>query len=136
MNAPPIIFTDDQMTTALKQRQALALRGVQNLETFRRVLHALVHTAGIHFTFDPETDPRLRDYLAAGGLGAVEGAALGGVLGLAVGALAEEPELAGVGALLGAFIGGLAGMNRVQSGWRVRATWALDQTPELLVQPI
>lgn len=136
MNPPLIVLTDDQMTTALKQRQALALRGMQNLETFRRVLHGLVQSAGIHFAFDPESDARLRDYLSAGGLGAVEGAALGGFLGLAVGALAEEPELAGVGALFGALIGGLAGMNRVQAGWRVRATWALDQTPELLVQPI
>jgi hypothetical protein len=136
VNAPPIVLTDDQMTTALKQRQALALRGMQNLATFRRVLHVLVGTAGIHFILDPETDPRLRDYLASGGIGAVEGAALGGALGLAVGALAEEPELAGLGALLGALLGGLAGVNRVQSGWRVRATWALDQTPELLVQPI
>jgi hypothetical protein len=136
VNAPPIVLTDDQMTTALKHRQALALRGMQNLATFRRVLHVLVRSAGIHFVLDPETDPRLRDYLAGGGLGAVEGAALGGALGLAVGALAEEPEFAGLGALLGALFGGLAGVNRVQSGWRVRATWALDQTPELLLQPI
>jgi len=130
------LLTDNQMTTALRQRQAIALRGTQNLETFRRVLHMLVRTAGIHFVFDPETDPRLRDYLVAGGLGAAEGAALGGVLGLAVGALVEEPELAGVGALFGAIIGGRARMNRVQAGWRVHATWAPDQAPELLVQPI
>lgn len=134
MNIPSI--TDDQMATALTQRQTLSLRGAQNLETFRRVLHVLVRTAGIHFVFDPETDPRLRDYLAAGGLGAAEGAALGGLIGLAVGALVEEPEFAGLGALIGALIGGRARMNRVQAGWRVRATWALDQAPELLVQPI
>jgi hypothetical protein len=136
MNTRSIVVTDDQMITALKQRQAIALQGMQNLETFRRALHTLVRTNGMHFVFDHESDPRLRDYLAAGGLGAVEGAALGGALGLAVGMLAEEPELAGLGALLGAILGGIAGVNRVQSGWRVRATWALDQTPELLVQPI
>jgi hypothetical protein len=136
MKADSIIVMDDQMTTALQQRQALALRGIQNLETFRRVSHMLVRIAGIHFVLDPATDPHLRDYLTAGGLGAVEGAALGGILGLAVGALTEDPELAGVGALLGALIGGVAGRNRVQSGWRVRATWALEHTPELFLQPI
>jgi hypothetical protein len=136
VNAPPILLTDDQMTTALKQRQALALRGMQNLETFRRVLRVLVQTASIQFVLDPETDPRLRGYLAAGGIGAVGGAALGGALGLAVGALAEEPELAGLDALLGVLLGGLAGVNHVQSGWHVRAPWTLDQTPEMLVQPI
>lgn len=136
MKAHSIALTDDQMTTALKQRQTLTLRGMQNLETFRRVSHALVRIAGIHFVLDPDTDSRLCDYLAVGGLGAVEGAALGGFLGLAVGMLAEDPEFAGVGALLGALIGGVAGMNRVQSGWRVHATWALDHHPELFVQPI
>ena len=136
MKAHAIVLTEDQMTTALKQRQILELRGMQNLENFRRVLHMLVRIAGIHFVLDPETDPRFRDYFAAGGLGAVEGAAIGGFLGLAIGALVEEPELAAVGALLGALIGRAAGMNSVQSGWRVRATWAFDQTPELLVQPI
>ncbi|AGP41517.1 hypothetical protein [Sorangium cellulosum] len=136
MKAHSIVLTDNQMIAALEQRQAFALRGMQNLETFRRVLHTFVRTTGIHFVLDPETDPHLRDYLASGGLGVLEGAAAGGLLGLAVGVLAEEPALAGIGVLLGAVVGGVVGMNRVQSGWRVRATWALDGRPELLVQPI
>lgn len=136
MNTPDTIITEQQMLAALRQRQSFALRGLQNLENLRRALHAFVRTTGIHFTFDPDTNPRLRDYLAAGGLGAIEGAALGGALGLAVGALFDEPELAGVGAVFGALIGGFAGINRVSAGWRVRATWAPDQTPELFVEPI
>ena len=124
------------MTAALRRGDALALRGMKNLETFRRVLQMLVTTAGIRFTLDPETDPRFRDYFAAGLFGAVEGATTGGLLGLAIGVLAEDPDLATLGALLGGLIGHTAGMKSVRSGWRVRATWALDQSPELFVQPI
>ncbi|AKT37794.1 hypothetical protein [Chondromyces crocatus] len=136
MHTSSIILSDGQLLFALQQRQAFALRGLQNLVTFRRVMHELVDTAGIRFAFDPETDPRLRDFFLAGGLGAAEGAALGGFIGLAVEALVDVPKFGGVAALLGALIGGLAGVNRVQVGWRVRATLALDQTPEVLVQPL
>lgn len=136
MKNQSVALTDARITHAFMQRQALALRGFQNLENFRRVLHHLVQTSGLHFVFDPQSDPRLRDYLAAGGIGAVEGAAIGGAIGLAVGSLTEEPEVAALGMLLGALLGGVAGINRVQAGWRVRVTWALDQTPELLAQPI
>lgn len=136
MTTRSIVVTDAQIITALKQRQRIALRGIQNLEAFRRAVHQLAHSVDMHFVFDPETDTSLRDYLAAGGLGAVEGAALGGAIGLALGLLADEPQLAALCALAGGLIGGVSGVNRVRSGWRVRATLGLDNIPDLLLQPI
>jgi hypothetical protein len=136
MNASTLILTDEQMSTSLTQRQTFALRGVKNLETFRRVLHELARLGEVRFVLEPTSDVRLRDYLVAGALGAADAAALGAVIGIAVGLLAEEPELAGLGAMVGALIGGITGLSRVQSGWRVQARWSLDQAPELLLRPL
>lgn len=125
-----------QFQRALRQRQAIAARGVRNLEAFRLALHGLVRTTGLHFVIDPGSDPRLRDYLVAGCVGAVDGAVVGGMLGLGVGTLAKEPEVAALGALLGALIGALIGVYRVSQGVRIRVSRGLDGTPELLALPI
>lgn len=112
----------------------LAIHGIQAFQLLREAIADLQQSLGISVTFDPSSEPRLRDYLVVGTISAAEGSALGAVLGLLVGALFEKP---GEGLMLGLGIGAVSGaargVSRVKDGWRIYAGWDQAGAPLALI---
>jgi hypothetical protein len=123
------------LLTAISTRGSTALYGLDSLVLAREVFLELVSVSGYQLVFDPSSAPDLLDILGVAGLGALEGALLGGGLGSLLGAVLGYPAH---GLILGAALGGLAGgsrgMNAIHRGLRVRVTWLTPGFPEVVVE--
>lgn len=113
----------------------LTVKGLEALAVVRDAVQLFSERAGFRLEFDPESDPKLVDYIMTAALGALQGAAIGGLAGLLLGLLVDEPGMgAALGVGLGAAVGGLSGVDHVNAGWRIRATFLPDGSPLLLIQ--
>ena len=113
----------------------LVIRGAQAFQVLRETMVNLQKSLGVSVTFDPSSERRLRDYLVVGTIGAVEGAALGGLLGLLAGVFLERPAeglMLGLG--VGAIGGAAKGVSRVNDGWRLYVSWDSAGTPFALIE--
>jgi len=118
----------------LDRHGVVVVRGVSNLVALRGALEHLVRAAGLTLAFDADSAPELRDYLFLASTSALQGAAVGSVLGLLLGVLVGHPKaFIGLGAAAGAAVGATEGVAKVESGWRLRATWGADGQPIVLV---
>jgi hypothetical protein len=126
-----------QLVRALEQHGALTIYGPQGLVFARQAIEQVMKQAGYGITFDPTSDPDLVDYLTVATVSGLEGAIVGGGLGALVGLLFKRPA---AGAAIGAGLGGLAGagrgIQRVESGWRVRAVRELDGAPVVTINAL
>lgn len=113
----------------------LVVRGARAFQVLREAIANLQQSLGVNVTFDPQSEPRLRDYLVVGTIGVAEGAALGGILGLLAGILLEKP---GEGLMLGLGIGAVGGaargVSRVKDGWRLYVDWDQVGAPLDLIE--
>lgn len=93
--------------------------------------------AGYSITFDPTSEPDLIDYLTVTTVSGLEGAIAGGGLGALIGLLFRQPAAgAAIGAALGGFAGAERGLQRVNSGWRVRAVRELNGAPVVTIDAL
>ncbi|QQR46139.1 DUF1269 domain-containing protein [Myxococcus xanthus] len=133
-------MSKDSALALLKQIDTtggLIIRGYQSLQTLRETLHLAVREAGYQITFDPGSAPELVDYLLVAGHEGVEKAAQGALLGALVGLLFDNPKLgATIGAGLGAAKGLQDGIQRVERGWRIRATHDEHRNPVVTIDAV
>jgi hypothetical protein len=130
-------LTATALVRTLNQYGAVTLYGTNGLVAARRAIEHALAQAGCAITFEPASAPDLVDYLTVGTVSGIEGAALGAGLGALLGLLVDRPA---AGLALGAGIGLVAGANRgverVQSGWRVRAVRELDGLPCITINAL
>lgn len=126
-----------QLVRALEQHGALTIYGPQGLVLARQAIEQVMTQAGYGITFDPGSAPDLVDFLTVTTASGIEGAIAGAGLGALVGLLFKQPA---AGAAIGAGLGGLAGarrgIQRVESGWRVRAVRELDGAPVVTINAL
>lgn len=124
------ITTATQLVRALEEHSALTIYGPQGLVLARQAIEQVMKQAGYGITFDPASAPDLVDYLTVTSVSGLEGAIAGAGLGALIGLLFKQPA---AGAAIGAGLGGLAGagrgLQRVESGWRVRTVRELNGAP-------
>jgi hypothetical protein len=120
----------NELVLALNQTGAITIYGPQGLVLARRAIEQVMTQAGYGITFDPTSEPDLVDFLTVTTVSGLEAAIAGAGLGALVGLLFRQPA---AGAAIGAGLGGLAGasrgVQRVESGWRVRAVRELNGAP-------
>lgn len=133
-------MANDSALALLKQINStggLIIRGYQSLQTLREALHLAVRQAGYQVTFDSGSAPELVDYLLIAGHEGVEKAAQGALLGALVGLLFDNPKLgATIGAGIGAAKGIQDGIQRVEYGWRIRATHDEHRNPVVTINAV
>lgn len=126
-----------QLVHALEQHGTVTLYGPQGLVLARQAIEQIMKQAGYGITFDPASAPDLVDYLTVTTVSGLEGAIAGAGLGALVGLLFNQPA---AGAAIGAGLGGLAGVGRgvqrVKTGWRVRAVRELDGAPVVTINAL
>lgn len=124
------ITTASQLVRALNDHAGITIYGPQGLVLARRAIEQVLAQSGCEITFDPASAPDLVDYLTVTTVSGLEGALAGAGLGALVGLLFNQPA---AGAAIGAGLGGLAGagrgLQRVESGWRVRAVREINGVP-------
>lgn len=131
------ITTATQLVRTLEEHGALTIYGPQGLVLARQAIEQVMTQAGYGITFDPASAPDLVDYLTVTTVSGLEGAVAGAGLGALIGLLFKQPA---VGAAIGAGLGGLAGagrgVQRVESGWRVRAVRELNGAPIVTINAL
>lgn len=137
MKKQQTITNPSQLVRALSEHGAITVYGPQGLVLARRAIEQVLAQAGCAITFDPASAPDLVDYLTVTTVSGLEGAVAGAGLGALVGLLFKQPA---VGAAIGAGLGGLAGagrgVQRVESGWRVRAVRELNGAPIVMINAL
>ncbi len=131
------VTTASQLVRALNDHGGITIYGPQGLALARRAIEQVLAQSGCAITFDPASAPDLVDYLTVTTVSGLEGAIAGAGLGALVGLLFRQPA---AGAAIGAGLGGLAGagrgIQRVASGWRVRAVRELDGAPVVTINAL
>ncbi len=131
------ITTASQLVRALNDHGGITIYGPQGLVLARRALEQVLAQSGCTITFDPTSAPDLVDYLTVTTVSGLEGAIAGAGLGALVGLLFKQPA---AGAAFGAGLGGLAGagrgVQRVESGWRVRAVREINGAPIVTINAL
>jgi hypothetical protein len=131
------ISTAIDLLRALNKHGAITIYGPQGLVLARRAIEQFMTRAGYGITFDPTSEPDLVDFLTVTTMSGLEGAIAGAGLGALVGLLFRQPA---AGAAIGAGLGGLAGagrgVQRVESGWRVRAVRELNGAPIVTINAL
>ncbi|GMV19529.1 MAG: hypothetical protein AMXMBFR56_77530 [Polyangiaceae bacterium] len=126
-----------QLVHAVEQYGALNMYGPQGLIIARQAIEQVMRQAGYGITFDPASAPDLVDFLTVTTVSGLEGAIAGAGLGALIGLLFKQPA---AGAAIGAGLGGLAGagrgVQRVDSGWRVRAVRELNGAPIVTISAL
>jgi len=126
-----------QLVRALSDHGSITIYGPQGLVLARRAIEQVLAQSGCAITFDPSSAPDLVDYLTVTTVSGLEGAIAGAGLGALVGLLFKQPA---AGAAIGASLGGLAGagrgIQRVESGWRVRAVRELGGAPVVTISAL
>lgn len=133
--------TQQHLTTrlvhGLRDHGAVTVYGPEGLALARHAIEQALTKAGCAITFDPTSAPDLVDYLTVTTVSGLEGAIAGAGLGALVGLLFKEPA---AGAAIGAALGGLAGaergVQRVESGWRVRAVREINGAPIVTIHAL
>lgn len=132
-----MISNAQQLVRALEQNGTLTIYGPQGIVLARQAIEQVMKQAGYGITFDPASAPDLVDYLTVTTVSGIEGAIAGAGFGVLVGLLFKQPA---AGAAIGAGLGGLAGagrgIQRVESGWRVRAVRELDGSPVVTINAL
>jgi hypothetical protein len=131
------ITDSNQIVRALAEHGAISIYGPQGLVLARRAIEQLMTQAGYGITFDPTSEPDLVDCLTVTTVSGLEGAIAGGGFGALVGLLFRQPAAgAAIGAALGGFAGAERGLQRVESGWRVRAVRELNGAPVVTINAL
>lgn len=126
MNNEAMVEAQALVTTLLSYTEVIS-QGTSALETLKNAIAIMSEYAGVRLVFEPGTDPELGDYLAITIPKVVEGVAVGSLLGLVLGALANKPKQgAALGAGIGAVVAAAQGLEAVNQGWRVRALYSPD----------
>ena len=137
MKKQQMITNTSQLVRALNEHGAITIHGPQGLVLARRAIEEALTHAGCAITFDPASAPDLVDYLTVTTVSGLEGAVAGAGLGALVGLLFKQPA---AGAAIGAGLGGLAGagrgLQRVESGWRVRAAREFNGVPVITLNAL
>lgn len=131
-------ITDSNLVVrALAEHGTITIYGPQGLVLARRAIEQIMTHAGYGITFDPTSEPDLIDYLTVTTVSGLEGAIAGGGLGALIGLLFRQPAAgAAIGAALGGFAGAERGLQRVDSGWRVRAVRELNGAPVVTIDAL
>lgn len=133
-------MSQDSALALLKQIDTaggLIVRGYHSLQTLREALQLAVREAGYQITFDPKSTPELVDYLLVAGPQGLESAAQGALVGALVGLLFDNAKLgATIGAGLGAAKGLQDGIQKVERGWRIRATHDEHRNPVVTIDAV
>jgi len=131
------ITTASQLVRAMNHHGDITIYGPQGLVLARRAIEHVIAQSGCAITFDPASAPDLVDYLTVTTVSGLEGAIAGAGLGALVGLLFKQPA---AGAAIGAGLGGLAGVSRgvqrVESGWRVRAVREINGAPIVTINAL
>lgn len=137
MKQQSLVPTATQLVRTLHERGTLTLSGPQGLILARLAIEQILAQAGCAISFDPSSAPDLLDHLTVTAVSSLEGAILGAGLGALLGLLLEEPAAgAAIGAGLGMMAGANRGAQRVEQGWRVRATRELDGAPLVTIHAL
>lgn len=121
----------------LREQKQLLATGLDALNTVAKALAEARARLGIEVSYAPDTPPEFVDYLGVGAVGALHGAAAGAAAGMLTGLAFREPVKGlGIGFLLGGLLGALAGLDRVRTGWRVRAGWLEDGRPCVTIREV
>ena len=116
------------------QGQSANLIGWTQLHELRAAIAMVANELDVRFVFDPDSDPQLRDYLAAAVVGAAEGSLIGGAIGALFGLLIGNPGLGyALGTGAGLLVGASNGVARVDDGWRIYVGWSHDRIPFAIV---
>ncbi|MBM4779312.1 MAG: hypothetical protein GQE15_16520 [Archangiaceae bacterium] len=131
------ITDSNQVVRALAEHSTITMYGPQGLVLARRAIEQIMTQAGYGITFDPTSEPDLIDYLTVTTVSGLEGAIAGGGLGALIGLLVRQPAAgAAIGAVLGGFAGAERGLQRIESGWRVRAVRELNGAPVVTIDAL
>ena len=117
---PEVDRANRELRTLCSHGQIL-YNSVQRMVELRDHVRTWITDLGVQVEFSPHTPADLQDYLAAGSLGAIEGAFAGGMLGLIFGTLLGSPATGlALGEGLGAVAGAALAIDSVKCGLRVR----------------
>jgi len=126
MNNEAMVEAQALVTTLLTYTEVVC-KSVAAIDRLKNAIALMTEIAGFRLEFAPGTDPDLVDYLAITVAKVVQGAAVGGLLGMILGAFDNKPKQgAAVGAGVGALVGLVQGIDAVNQGWRVRAHYRPD----------
>jgi len=125
------------LARTLDQYGSITVHGPEGLVLARRAIERALSQAGCEITFDPASAPDLVDYLTVTTVSGIEGATLGAGLGVLLGLLVDRPATGlALGAGLGLVAGASRGVQRVETGWRVRAVRELDGVPRITINAL